>query len=47
PAYGSKVGIDATKKGPEEGHPREWPEEITMSDEIKQLVTARWQEYGL
>ncbi len=46
PAYGSKVGIDATKKGPGEGHFREWPEEIEMLQEIKELVTARWQEYG-
>lgn len=46
PAYGSKVGIDATKKGPGEGHYREWPEEIQMSQEIKERVAARWQLYG-
>lgn len=46
PAYGSKVGIDATQKGKDEGHPREWPDEIVMKEEIKKLVTARWQEYG-
>ncbi len=46
PSYGSKVGIDATKKGPEEGHLREWPEEIEMSQPIKDLVTAKWKEYG-
>ncbi len=46
PAYGSKVGIDATKKWPEEGHQREWPAEIAMSEEIKELVTSRWREYG-
>lgn len=46
PAFGSKVGIDATKKGPGEGHTREWPDEIEMSSEIKDLVTARWQDYG-
>ncbi|MGB9792429.1 MAG: menaquinone biosynthesis decarboxylase [Thermacetogeniaceae bacterium] len=46
PSYGSKVGIDATKKGPDEGHYREWPEEIEMSQAIKDLVTARWKEYG-
>lgn len=46
PSYGSKVGIDATRKGPDEGHTREWPDEIVMSDDIKQLVTTRWREYG-
>jgi len=46
PSYGSKVGIDATKKGPEEGHLREWPDEIEMSQSIKDLVTAKWKEYG-
>jgi hypothetical protein len=24
-----------------------WPEEIAMSEEIRALVTRRWQEYGL
>jgi 4-hydroxy-3-polyprenylbenzoate decarboxylase len=46
PAYGSKVGIDATKKWPGEGHFRDWPDEIEMSPEIKDLVTSRWPEYG-
>lgn len=45
--YGSKMGIDATRKWPEEGHTRPWPEEITMSDDIVALVTRRWQEYGI
>lgn len=44
---GSKVGIDATRKLPEEGHPRQWPEEITMSDEMIGQVTRKWREYGL
>ncbi|HEY3051547.1 MAG TPA: menaquinone biosynthesis decarboxylase [Gaiellaceae bacterium] len=44
--YGGKIGIDATHKGPEEGT-REWPEEITMSDEIQALVDRRWAEYGI
>lgn len=46
PAYGAKLGIDATRKGPEEGHPRPWPEEIEMSPEIKALVDRKWKEYG-
>ena len=33
-AYGGKIGIDATAKGPDEGR-REWPPEIEMSAEIR------------
>ncbi|CBL06563.1 3-octaprenyl-4hydroxybenzoate decarboxylase [Megamonas hypermegale ART12/1] len=45
--WGTKIGIDATKTWPEEGHTREWPDEINMSDDIKKLVDAKWQEFGL
>jgi 4-hydroxy-3-polyprenylbenzoate decarboxylase len=45
--FGSKMGIDATRKLPEEGHPRPWPEPIEMTPEIKEKVTRRWAEYGL
>ena len=44
--YGGKLGVDATHKLPEEDA-RPWPEEIVMSDEIRERVTARWAEYGL
>ncbi len=43
---GSKMGIDATTKWPEEGYRREWPQEIRMSDEIIELVNQRWKKYG-
>ena len=43
---GGKLGIDATAKLPEEGA-REWPEEIAMSEEIRELVDRRWAEYGI
>jgi 4-hydroxy-3-polyprenylbenzoate decarboxylase len=46
PCAGSKIGIDATKKGPSEGHTREWPDEIIMSPEIRDLVDRRWRQYG-
>ena len=46
PRYGSKMGIDATRKTREEGMMREWPEELFMSLEIKKLVDSRWKEYG-
>ena len=43
---GGKLGIDATAKGPLEGT-REWPPEIEMSGEIRDLVDRRWDEYGI
>jgi 4-hydroxy-3-polyprenylbenzoate decarboxylase len=45
--YGWKMGLDATAKFPEEGHPRQWPPDIEMTPEIKALVTQRWAEYGI
>lgn len=47
PHYGSKMGIDATIKWPAEGHDREWPADIEMSPEIKELVNRKWHRYGL
>ena len=46
PKFGSKVGIDATAKFPGEGRSRDWPHDIVMSDDVRQLVDSRWQEYG-
>lgn len=47
PAFGGKMGIDATKKWPSEGFHRHWPPDIVMSDDVKEMVTRRWKEYGL
>ncbi|MCX7026500.1 MAG: menaquinone biosynthesis decarboxylase [Spirochaetes bacterium] len=47
PRYGTRLGVDATVKWPEEGHGREWPEPLVMSPEIVALVDGRWKEYGL
>ena len=44
--YGSKVGIDATRTLPAEGHAREWPARITMDEATRDLVNRRWSEYG-
>ena len=44
---GHKMGIDATRKLPEEDHPRPWPPEMMTTREIRDLVTRRWAEYGL
>jgi 4-hydroxy-3-polyprenylbenzoate decarboxylase len=46
-AFGGKIGIDATRKLPEEGYTRGWPTPITMREEIKARVTRRWAQYGL
>jgi 4-hydroxy-3-polyprenylbenzoate decarboxylase len=46
PHYGSKMGIDATRKWASEGFAREWPEDIRMDGDIVELVTRRWKEYG-
>ena len=46
PKWGTKVGIDATKSWPEEGHTREWPDEIVMSDDIKAAVDQKWKDLG-
>ncbi|MCL5935104.1 MAG: menaquinone biosynthesis decarboxylase [Firmicutes bacterium] len=47
PHYGHKMGIDATKKWPEEGHPREWPDDIEMLQEIKAKVDKMWTQFGI
>ena len=47
PHYGHRMGIDATEKWPSEGHTREWPDDIEMTDDIKELVSRRWAEYGI
>jgi 4-hydroxy-3-polyprenylbenzoate decarboxylase len=47
PDFGSKMGIDATRKWPSEGFTRPWPDEVTMSAEIKALVDQKWKEFGI
>ncbi len=43
PNYGSKMGIDATRKWPTEGFTRPWPDEIVMDARTKTLVDAKWK----
>lgn len=45
--FGSKMGIDATRKTEAEGMKRPWPEDMVMNDSVKDLVDRRWKEYGL
>jgi 4-hydroxy-3-polyprenylbenzoate decarboxylase len=46
-AYGTKIGIDATRKDASEGYAREWPPDMLMDDATRRLVTERWRENGL
>ncbi|MFQ5703524.1 MAG: menaquinone biosynthesis decarboxylase [Gemmatimonadales bacterium] len=45
--YGSKMGIDATRKWREEGFDREWPDRIEMDAETKERVDAMWHDLGI
>ena len=45
--YGSKMGIDATRKWKEEGFDREWPNRIEMDDETRSRVDALWDQLGI
>jgi 4-hydroxy-3-polyprenylbenzoate decarboxylase len=47
PCYGSKMGIDATRKWKEEGFMRPWPDEIVMSAEIRKRVDELWPSLGI
>jgi len=46
-SFGFKMGIDATKPLPGEGHEREWPEALEMDAEVKARVDSLWSELGL
>jgi 4-hydroxy-3-polyprenylbenzoate decarboxylase len=46
-AYGTKMGVDATRKSAAEGYTREWPPEMVMDAPTRRRVSARWHEYGL
>ena len=45
--YGSKMGIDATRKWKEEGFTREWPDKIVMDDATRAKVDAMWRSLGI
>ncbi len=47
PNYGSKMGVDATRKWPGEGFTRPWPDVIKMSDDVRARVDALWKKAGL
>jgi 4-hydroxy-3-polyprenylbenzoate decarboxylase len=43
PDFGSKMGIDATRKWASEGFTRPWPDEIVMDAKTKALVDGKWK----
>jgi len=47
PNYGSKMGIDATRKWKAEGFNRPWPAMIEMDRETKAKVDELWAKLGL
>jgi 4-hydroxy-3-polyprenylbenzoate decarboxylase len=47
PNYGSKMGIDATRKWAAEGFTRPWPQMLTMPKEVKARVNALWKGLGI
>ena len=47
PCYGSKMGIDATRKWPSEGFQRPWPDEIVMSEEVRRRIDELWPSLGI
>ncbi|MBI5086124.1 MAG: menaquinone biosynthesis decarboxylase [Acidobacteria bacterium] len=47
PDYGSKMGIDATRKWPQEGFTRRWPEVIKMDAAVAARVDELWKKAGL
>ena len=47
PRYGSKLGIDATRKLPEEYGGKRWPEEVSADEETRRRVDEKWPRLGL
>jgi 4-hydroxy-3-polyprenylbenzoate decarboxylase len=42
-----QIGIDATTKTADDGHPRGWPVEIAMSEDVRQRVDEKWSQVGV
>jgi 4-hydroxy-3-polyprenylbenzoate decarboxylase len=45
--FGSKIGIDATRKWRGEGFDREWPDAITMDEKTKRYIDTIWHKLGI
>jgi 4-hydroxy-3-polyprenylbenzoate decarboxylase len=46
PAYGSKLGLDATRKWPSEGFTRPWPKRISTTPEASRKAETIWEKIG-
>lgn len=44
---GNRIGIDATRKGPDEGLDLDWPPTLAQDEVTRMMVDRRWQEYGI
>ena len=47
PNFGSKMGIDATRKWAAEGFNRPWPQMLRMPADVKARVDALWPKLGI
>src|SRR3954454_11034283 len=47
PNFGSKMGVDATRKWPTEGFTRPWPKVIRMDENVQRRVDQLWKRAGL
>ncbi|MCI0488342.1 MAG: menaquinone biosynthesis decarboxylase [Blastocatellia bacterium] len=47
PNFGSKMGIDGTRKWKSEGFDRPWPKELEMSEEVRRRIDQLWPKLGL
>ena len=45
--YGSKMGIDATRKWAAEGFTRQWPPMLAMPKEVKARIDSVWGKLGI
>jgi 4-hydroxy-3-polyprenylbenzoate decarboxylase len=47
PNFGSKMGIDGTRKWKSEGFDRPWPKELVMTEEVRRRIDQIWPRLGL
>lgn len=47
PAFGSKMGIDGTRKWAEEGFTRPWPDIVRMDPAVRERIDALWPKLGI
>jgi 4-hydroxy-3-polyprenylbenzoate decarboxylase len=46
-SFGSKMGVDGTRKWAAEGFTRRWPDMIEMDADVKEHVDALWSRLGI